>query len=185
MYPHLSPHGLILKINRKPLATLTEESVTQDRKFWSEQQRKMIGAWLKPETPVKKVCEFAQAVFVEKDLDDYDVDPKFVRNANTCRTYSKLRSSLGGLYAWRAKQAGVPAEKARMLKEADFAFRQAFAFYPGSPEAVFRYVNVLIEAKRFDDALLIAETGGNIDPGHGQIRSLIREIEHMKEAQNK
>jgi len=185
MYPHLSPHGIILKLNRKPLAALSEESVKQDHKFWSEQQRKMIGDWLKPETPVKQVCDFVQAVFVDKDLDDYEVDPKFVRNANAGKTYSKLRSSSGGVYAWRAKQANDAAEKKRMLDEADFAFRQAFAFYPGSPEAVFRYVNLLVEQKRFDDALLLAETSAKADSFHGQIRTLISELERMKDAEKK
>jgi hypothetical protein len=43
-------HGFILKINRKPLGALTEETISQDRKFWTEQQRKLIGNWLQPET---------------------------------------------------------------------------------------------------------------------------------------
>jgi hypothetical protein len=180
MYPHLSPHGLILKLNRKPLAALSEETVKQDRKFWSEQQRKMIGNWLKPETPVRKVCDFAQAVFVDKDLDDYEVDPKFVRNANAGKTYSKLRSSSGGVYAWRARQAEDALEKKRMLDEADFAFRQAFAFYPGSPEAVFRYVNLLVEQKRFDDALRLAETSAKADSFNGHIRTLFAELERRR-----
>src|SRR5262249_25484720 len=49
-----------------------------------------------------------------------------------------------------------PGEKERMVKEADFAFRQAFVLCPTSPEAVFRYINFLLGQKRLDDAILLA-----------------------------
>ena len=51
-----------------------------------------------------------------------------------------------------------------MIKEADFAFRQAFAFCPYSPEAVFRYVNLLLSLQRFDDALMVARPARNSIP---------------------
>src|SRR6185503_7430310 len=38
MYPHLSPHGLIMKLNREPLVALSDEVVKQDREFWIRQQ---------------------------------------------------------------------------------------------------------------------------------------------------
>ena len=48
------------------------------------------------------------------------------------------------MYAWRVSDPDNkdPVAQQRMIKEADFAFRQAFAFCPYSPEAVFRYVNL-------------------------------------------
>jgi len=185
MYPHLSPHGLIMKINRQPPAALSEEVVKQDRKFWTELQRKLMGDWPKAETPVTNICDVAETVFVEKDLDDFDGDPKFVGNLSACRTYSKLRSSIGGVYAWRAREAKDPAEKERMRREADFAFRQAFALYPGSAEAVFRYVSLLTDQKRFDDALRLVETAGKIDPGAGDFSNLTEELERLKAAEKK
>ena len=45
-----------------------------------------------------------------------------------------------------------------MIKEADFALKQAFAFCPYSPEAVFRYVQLLMTTQRLDDAIIIATT---------------------------
>ena len=180
MYPHLSPHGLIMKINRKPPAMLSEAVVKQDRKFWTDLQRNLIGDWPRMDTPVTNLCEVAETVFVEKDLDDFDGDAKFVRNLNACRTYSKLRSSIGGMYAWRAREAKEPAERERMRKEADFAFRQAFALYPGGGEAVFRYVNLLTGQKRFDEALRLVQTAVKIDPGAGNFNTLMDELERMK-----
>ncbi len=44
-----------------------------------------------------------------------------------------------------------------MLKEADFAFRQAFALCPSSPEVVFRYINLLLSQKRLDDSISLVE----------------------------
>jgi len=69
-----------------------------------------------------------------------------------------------------------------MVKEADFAFRQAFAFCPYSPEAVFRYVNLLLspEIQKFDDALIIAETCLKLDPYNGAVINLVNQLRGWK-----
>jgi len=67
-----------------------------------------------------------------------------------------------------------------MLAEADFAFRQAFALCPYSPEAIFRYVNLLVQLQRIEDALLIAETSFKLDPFNGQIENLIVELTRIR-----
>src|SRR5438270_2018234 len=41
-----------------------------------------------------------------------------------------------------------PDSQRRALKEAEFAFKQAYAFCPYSPEAVFRYINLLIRDRK-------------------------------------
>jgi hypothetical protein len=184
MYPHLSPHGLVMKINRKPVASISPEAVEKDRKYWLEQQRGMIGSWLKPETSVSEVCAFAEKVFGKRDLQGFAGDPKFVQSDHATKMYSKLRSSIGGLYAWRANNGKDAVDKERMEREADFAFRQAFAFCPSSPEAVFRYINVLVQQERIDDGLLIAQTAANLDSLNGQVGSLIKELNRMKAEQD-
>ena len=50
-----------------------------------------------------------------------------------------------------------------MFKQADFAFRQAFVLCPTSPEAVFRYINLLVGQKRLDDAILLAEAAVRLE----------------------
>ncbi len=67
-------------------------------------------------------------------------------------------------------------EYQRIFKEADFAFRQAIAFCPYSPEAVFRYAQLLLQARRFDDARLVAETCLKLDPYNGQVKGLVDTI---------
>jgi thioredoxin-like negative regulator of GroEL len=100
--------------------------------------------------------------------------------------FSKLRSSIAGLYAWRLKQAAGAAEKERMAREADFAFRQAWVLCPYSPEAVFRYVNFLLEQKRAADALLVAETAAQMPSMQGkdgeQLRGLVEQLKKFQKA---
>lgn len=177
MYPHLSPNGLIMKINRKPLAEISIETIQKDRDYWTRLVDRALGQWLTPQTPVKDVCDFATEVFLSKDYGKFQADPRFVRNAYACKTFSKLRSSLAGVYTWRWKETKSAAEKARMAKEADFAFKQAFALCPYSPEAVFRYVNLLKDQARKDDALSIAETAASLDPRNKQFADLVRTLE--------
>ena len=185
MYPHLSPHGLIFKLNREPLEALSDDIVTKDRAFWTRQQQQMIGAWLTPETPVKDVCAFVQKTFGRKEFSGFKGDRVFVENDYAHKLYSKLRSSIGGLYAWRATDSKSPKEQMRMRAEADFAFRQAFAFCPHSPEAVFRYVNLLVSADRLEDAFRVAGAAQSFDPENSQLENLVAEITRLKRAKEK
>jgi len=45
-----------------------------------------------------------------------------------------------------------------MSRQADFAFRQAWALCPYCVESMFPYINFLLSQSRFDDALIVAET---------------------------
>jgi hypothetical protein len=180
MYPHLSPHGLILKLNRKVPAELPPDGVRKDHEFWTRFTDKTLGNWLKEETKVDKICEFATTVYLDKELGEFKGDRAFVENAAACKTYSKLRSSIGGVYAWRAKNSASAEERKRMVKEADLAFRQAFALCPYSPEAVFRYANLLVDQGRKKDALLLAQTGEQLDPRNRSFGNFIRELEEKQ-----
>ncbi len=181
MYPYLEPHRLIMKINRQPMPALSDEIVKQDRDYWMKYVTPMIGDWLHPDTSVQEVANFAGKIYVENDLNGFSGDPQFVQNEYPCRMFSKLRSSIGGLYAWRAQHVTDADEKQRMNREADFAFRQAFALCPYSPEAVFRYVNLLLSEGRITDALLIAETAGKMTQLDGeQIRNLITQLKQFQ-----
>lgn len=177
MYPYLAPHGLIMKLHREPLAELNEPLVTRDRECWRKYTGELIGDWITEETTVAAVCEFGERVYLRKDLAEFKGDAAYAQNEAAQKTFSKLRSSIGGLYAWRAEQAKSPAEKQPMLAEADLAFRQALALCPYSPEAVFRYVNLLLAQKRNADALFVAQMYARLAPKDDQARQLIAQIE--------
>ncbi len=183
MFPYLTPYGIIMKIDRQPVTALTQEMVDRDHAFWTQYSERLIGNWITYDTPIKEITDWVQQVYLRRDFTGFKGDRKFVRDDQAQKSFSKLRSSLGGLYTWRvgATKPGTP-EHLRALKEADFAFRQSFAFCPYSPEAVFRYVNLLIstEAQRYDDALLLAKTCQRLDPYNGGFIDLVRKLETWK-----
>ena len=140
--------------------------------------------------PMSKIVEWENRIGVRKDLKGFTGDPQFVRNGFATASFSKLRSSIGGLYAWRLNpdpnmcppeyRPKSDAEYQRVLREADFAFRQAFAMCPYSPEAVFRYAQLLLQEKRLDDALLVAQTCLKLDPKNGQVQGLVDTLKSYK-----
>lgn len=184
MYPYLTPYGIIMKINRNPLPELTQDIIDRDHKFWSEYSERLIGNWITYDTTVSNICAFAERVYLHRDYTGFTGDKKFIRDDNAQKAFSKLRSSIGGVYAWRVLNARTEEERRRMIKEAEFAFKQALAFCPFSPEAVFRYVNLILtmnDPSRLDDAILIAKTCKKLDPYNAQVDDLVKRLQKMKE----
>jgi thioredoxin-like negative regulator of GroEL len=184
MYPHLSPYGIIMKINRNPLPEITQEMVERDHEFWTQFSTRLIGNWITYDTPVSNICAFAnEAYYRRKKPKDFKGDPAFIRDNDGQKAFSKLRSSIAGVYNWRITNTRNPVEQQRMIKEAEFAFKQAYAFCPYSPEALFRYINLLLSTGRIDDALMLATTSQKLDPFNGQIDNLISELRKIKNQQ--
>jgi hypothetical protein len=69
-----------------------------------------------------------------------------------------------------------------MSKAADFAFRQAVALCPYSPEAIFRYVNLLVSQSRIEDALAVAQLSWKVDPTNEQMKGLVDNLTTAKKA---
>jgi len=188
MYPHLTPFGVIMKINREKQPTLTEDVLQRDHEFWTQYAGRLIGTNVVTDTTtVKEITEFVEKVYLKRDFSGFQGDRKFVRDDQAQKAFSKLRSSIGGVYAWRLNpatpaefRAKTPEEFERIRKEADFTFRQAFAFCPYSPEAVFRYVQLLLQFNRVSDALLVARTCLKLDPYNGQVMGLVQNLEEFE-----
>ncbi len=193
MFPHLTPFSVIMKINRQPLAELTQEICDKDHEFWTQYDKRLIGQWITYDTPVKDVVAFVEKVNLRHDYSGFKGDIKFARDDQAQKAFSKLRSSIGGIYSWRLglSPSGGPvpaqwvarteAQRTMLLREANFAFKQAFAYCPYSPEAVYRYIQLLTGLEgRFDDALMIAETCHKLDPANGQITDLVNRLRSAK-----
>jgi hypothetical protein len=179
MYPHLEPHGLIMKIERDPALVLSDELVRRSEEFWQKQVKRWLGREVTEATKLKEICEFVEKLYAEADLEGFKGDRDFVladRRNPPQGMFGKLRSAQGALYAWRAKRATGPEEKARMMRAADLAFRQAFALGPWAHEAVFRYADFLKEQKRDEDAQLVLETASMTSPGDKKLRQRAREL---------
>ena len=182
MYPYLEPHGLIFKLNRQPLPGLSDEIVKQDHDYWRLFVQPMIGDWLTDDTSVEQIAAFVKKTFGEKDFSGFTGDPRFIRNAYSHSMFSKLRCSHAGLYAWRMQHAASVTEKERMAREADFAFRQAWALCPDSTETVLRYVALLMEQKRIADALLVAETAAQTSQGQDSRQTFDAVVKEIQKA---
>jgi tetratricopeptide (TPR) repeat protein len=114
---------------------------------------------------------------VRNDMDFWDWytrrltrDDRFRRDVVAQKSFSKLRSAIGGLYAatgWRT--------------EAEQAYQEARIFYPVSPEANFRLIQeVLLTQGRFDEALDIITKYNQDDPNNERGRSFSDWIMHLR-----
>jgi tetratricopeptide (TPR) repeat protein len=187
MYPYQTPFGVIMKINRNPLPELTQDVFDLDHKFWTDFTPRLCGNFITYDTSVKEICDFAERTYIRNNYKDYTGDRAFVRDDDGQKAFSKLRSSQAGMYAWRLSPQCPPefrqktaASQAALIRETDFAFKQAFAFCPYSPEAVYRYINFLLPLGHFDDALLIAQTCQKLDPYNEGINGLIKNLQDYK-----
>jgi hypothetical protein len=187
MYPYETPFGIIMKINRNPLPELPDEILKRDHAFWSKYSERLIGNWITYDTSVKEIVDFIEKVYLHHDYSGFKGDLKFVRDDQAQKAFSKLRSSQAGVYSWRLGQqcpdtyrqktdAGTQA----LIREADFSCKQAFAFCPYSPEAVFRYVNFLLQYGRIDDAILVGQTCQKLDPYNDQVKNTVKQLWDIK-----
>jgi len=185
MFPYLTPYGIIMKINRHPVPEFTEEMIKKDHLFWTKYSERLIGNWITYDTSIEDICKFAVRVYKHRDYTGFIGDKKFIRDDDAQKAFSKLRSAIAGVYTWRINQSRSVEEQHRLIKEADFAFRQAYAFCPYSPEALFRYSNLLVSLGRIKDALLLANTSYEIDPENKNIEELIKNLDQMMAAQQR
>ena len=201
MYPHLTPHALIMQINRERLAELPESAVQKDHDYWSKYCGGLIGDWVTYDTPIAEITAFAERVYLRKNYQSFRGDPAFARDTEGQKAFSKLRSAIAGLYTWRFNElvskgalqyeqmpaASLTPEQKRILdsgrrmtREAEFAFKQSYALCPYSPEALYRYVQLLAGARRFDEAVQLARTSSKLDATNRGLANLIIELERMK-----
>ena len=85
----------------------------------------------------------------------------------------------------RASSPQSVEEENRLLREADYAFKQAVALCPYSPEAVYRYSNLLATTQRVDDAILITQKCFEFDYENEGVRQLLEQLHMLKQGQTK
>jgi tetratricopeptide (TPR) repeat protein len=167
---------------------LTEDILKKDHEFWTKYSERFIGNWITYDTSLKEIVAFIGKVYLRRDFSGFKGDRAFVRDDQAQKSFSKLRNSIAGMYAWRFNPDCPPelrpksdADFQRLLRETDFAFRQAFAFCPYNPEAVFHYVNLLCNLQRYDDAVLVASTCQKLDPFNAQVGRVVKELENLRD----
>ncbi|MCG3147330.1 MAG: Beta-barrel assembly-enhancing protease [Verrucomicrobiae bacterium] len=147
MYPYLEPYGIIMKINKDMLPTpqenplLWSQMIERDKKYWNQ-----------------LVAEFTAR-------------PEFWRDNDARKTFSKLRSAIGGIYSFR-----------KLHNEAEYAFRQSLQLCPDSPEANFRFAQLLIETGKPEEAVRTLEEYQKLDPFNAKIGMAVQQIRNIQQA---
>lgn len=140
MYPYLSPHGLCMKINQRKVDALSGREVRNNNDFWDWYSRRLLD------------------------------NRSFRRDVAARKSFSKLRSAQGGLYASRG-----------MFREAERAFNESRLLYRESPEATFRLINeVLLRLRRYDDALDLLQYFARLDPNNARTPAFIETVSRRK-----
>jgi tetratricopeptide (TPR) repeat protein len=175
MYPYLTPFGVIMKVNRHPL-DLSDDDIKRDHFFWSRYSDRLVGNWIDYDTTPKQLCDFVDQAYLRHDYAGFKGDRKFIRDEDAQKGFSKLRSAIGAsIYQWRAFNNRNPVERARLLKEAEFAFKQAFVYCPYS-EGAYKYAELLMDTGRMEEALLVTKTFQRLDPYNRQIHNMVVQI---------
>jgi hypothetical protein len=109
MYPYLEPAGPIFKLRHAPMETLFEETIRNDREYWQQLTRRLTGMEVHDETTLAQVC--ASAPDLGGQGLDSQGDADFLRDPGARKNFAKLRSSISGLYIWRATHAKSTSER--------------------------------------------------------------------------
>ncbi len=183
MYPHLVPYGIIMKIEREPVARLSDDQIRRDHDYWSQYSARFIGNWIRYETPVREVCDFARRIYLRRDFTGFEGDRAFVRDDNAQKAFSKLRNAIGkSVYGWRAQEARDVKYQQALIQEAEFALKQAFAFCPYSPETVYNYASLLAGLGRYQDAYDVVATAYEFDEENAGIQGLLMQLDRIRGA---
>jgi hypothetical protein len=183
MYPHLIPVGPIFKLNREPLERLSNETITSDRRYWQQLTERLIGSKIQDESSVAEVCAVAKRLCQKTVPSDFKGDPRFLGDDAARKTFSKLRSADGAMYAWRMNHGISSLDKRHMAREAELAYKQAYVLCPYSPEAVGRYGSFLVEQDRLEEARDFARSAVDLshsDPYPDQLEKYIEQVIEWK-----
>ncbi len=139
MYPYLVPHGLIMQINRESLPSLSPRMIRNDLDFWDWYTRRLTQ------------------------------ERRFDRDIVARKSFSKLRSAIGGLYVYRG-----------LFPEAEQAFKESYALYPLSPEANFRLADLYMRWSRFKDAIKLMDAFASEDPHNDRARDFVNDLKNRE-----
>lgn len=174
MKPHMVPHGLIFKLERKPLKELPPDLIDQNRKDWQKYMALCVGdEVVKPETTVAELCKWVETIYIKGKRGEFKGDAFYLKGKKEVmekpafrkgppfseqKAFSKMRCDQARLFTWRESTTQDAELKKEYAKEADYAYRQAFALGPINPGVTFQYSSFLTKAKRFEEAKIVFNT---------------------------
>jgi len=140
-YAYAVPNGLSYRLNKEPLDSLPPEVVQEDFRFWNAYVERLVN------------------------------DPKFQRDFDAKRSFSKLRNSTGNLYRWR-----------RMWPEAERAYRQALQLHPNNMESLVAMSDILRAQKRWEEMTEMWDRAVAGDPSNRAVRQARQRVTRLREA---
>jgi tetratricopeptide (TPR) repeat protein len=153
--PFLSPHGLIMKINREPLESLAADDVKADADFWAAKLKSLAD------------------------------NPKFADDTYTRKSYAHMRSCQARLFAWWARYSADTGEKQRMYAAAKAAYDEALSLAPTMPETVWGLATLAAGSGKVDDAIATLKNAVKADPANEQFKSYLKQLERYKAQSNR
>jgi hypothetical protein len=146
-----------MKINREPLTTLTDDIYKKGPRVLEQILRAAHAATGSPTTPASSKSPTSRKKFTSgQQLRRLQGRPEIHprrRRAEGVFQIAQFHRRRVCVALSQSMPAGIPpktqaADEFRRWRETDFAFKQSFAFCPYSPEAVYRYVNFLLQLSK-------------------------------------
>lgn len=134
-YPHAVPDGLIMRLEKEPIPELPPEAIARDREFWDAYEQRLLNT------------------------------PGFGAEPFAPRAFSKLRTSIGNLYAFR-----------KLMPEAEAAYRQALRLCPENGESRERLILLLRGNRRYAEAIAEANKALALDRKNKHFWEILREV---------
>lgn len=141
-YQYAVPHGLCYRLNKEPLASLPPGEVAKDFEFWNAYVDRLVN------------------------------DPKFQKDFDAKRSFSKLRNSTGNIYRARG-----------MWAEAERAYRQALQLHPNNFESLSALSEILRVQRRWDEMEEIWDLALAGDPSNRAVQKSRQRVTRLREAE--
>jgi hypothetical protein len=162
-FSHLVPEGVLLRVAQAPLDELPPEVMARNRAWWNKRTSELLGEHIALDTPWSRIIELARATFLDREKRGLEQgarwrvgDTTLPLQVEVCMNHAIQRAAIGQVYSWRANVTAEQSAKAAYAREADLAFRQAFALCPNAYDTVYyQSAKWLGEQQRWDDLELV------------------------------
>lgn len=154
MYPHLEPWGPVMKLNKEPVSTLSDEVVQRDIRFWNEQLEALAS------------------------------DPEFSRVPGARNAFAKLRCSGAGVYSFHGQYESAEAafEQAHKLCPYSVEVHLRYARMQDDRGKLDRALKVMERLLEQDPAILAKHNGPDAWFSIDDARKYLVELRRKKDA---
>ncbi len=141
-YDYAVPHGLVYRLSKTKVESLSREVVDRDFAYWKDYSERLVA------------------------------DPNYRDDFDAQRSFSKLRLTIANIYRHR-----------HMSVEAERAYREALALWPGNAEAIAALTSYLWDRGDFEEAIELCDRALVDDPNSLDLWRLRLHAERRKETE--